>query len=96
MKFLLIGTGGIFLFIILWQGEGWTGKVIVIAIAAFIIAGTITKTHSEYFEDKIGHQIDSVIEEQTGERFDRLYGNFGKIASRFQKYLDDSKEGDDE
>jgi hypothetical protein len=96
-EFLLIGTGGILLAVIMWQSEGLMGKALVIVIAIFIAGGAINKIYSKHLSEKIEHQKDKIILEQMErrvKRIDRINNNLGKMAALFQKYLDDSKEGE--
>jgi multisubunit Na+/H+ antiporter MnhG subunit len=46
-KFLILGIGGIFLAVLMWQVEGLMGKTLVIAILVFIVAGALVKTCSK-------------------------------------------------
>jgi hypothetical protein len=96
-KTLLLGVGGSLLAIFMWQSEGLMGKAIVIAIAIFIVGEALAKTHSKYSDEKIEHHKDKTILEQMEERvkrIDRINDNLAEMVARFQKYLDDSKEGD--
>jgi membrane protein implicated in regulation of membrane protease activity len=96
-KFLILGIGGIFLAVLMWQVEGLMGKTIVIVILVFIVAGALVKTCSKYLDDKIKRQKEKeTVSERVGERIDRLNDNLGRIAIRFQRYFYDFKEGDTE
>jgi hypothetical protein len=96
-KYLILGIGGFLLTILMWRSEGSMGKTIVIIMVVFIVGKAIVKTHSKYLHEKTKHQKDKIILEHMEKqikRIDRLNDNLGKTAVRFQKYLDDSKEGD--
>jgi hypothetical protein len=95
MKFLLLGIGGLLLAVFMWQSEGLLGKTIVIITAIFIIASAVIKTHSKFLNDKIEHQRDKIISERMEKRMDKLQDNLGEMSIHFQKYLDESKKGDD-
>jgi multisubunit Na+/H+ antiporter MnhG subunit len=90
-KFLILGLGGILLAVLMWQGEGWAGKAIVIIVGIFIFTNAITRTHSKF----INYKTNKDIEEQVVRRIDKIHDNLGETAIRFQKYLDESKKGDD-
>jgi hypothetical protein len=94
MRFLLFGVGGVFIAIFMWQREGLPGKVAVIIAIVFIIKSSMVKTRSKYLEDKIKRQRDKIISERMEKRIDKLHDYLGETAIIFQKYLDESKEGD--
>jgi multisubunit Na+/H+ antiporter MnhG subunit len=89
-KFLMLGIGGILLAVLMWQGEGWVGKTIVIIVAIFIFANAVIRTHSKF----INYKASKDIERQVAMRIDKIHNNLGEVAIRFQKYLDESKKGD--
>jgi hypothetical protein len=94
VKFLLLGIGGIFLAVFMWRSEGLWGKIMVIIVMVFIIAGSVIKTYSKYRNKKFEHQRDKILLERMERRIDKLDTNIGEIAIIFQKYLDAFKEED--
>jgi ABC-type uncharacterized transport system permease subunit len=62
-KFLLLSLGGIFLAIFLWQGEGWTGKMIDIVTAVFLVTKAVAKTFLKFADEKIERRRNKTITE---------------------------------
>jgi hypothetical protein len=77
-KFLLLGIGGAFIAVFMWQSEGLPGKAIVIISAVFIIGGAIVRTRSKFLDEKIERQRDKIILERMEKYLDKSKKGGGK------------------